>query len=246
MAVSLEEFRARYPTAALTSELLTVHADHFVIRVTIQTQEAGVATGMAADTTLEVAEDRARQRALHGLGYGETQLTVSGAIPAAPVSVSNDIVDRMPEVRQSPLANVTDVPDDAESPTATVPTTHASPLVSRDKPATVSDSPSKPVKTTRNSSEPAINGKIPTDSPQLGPEMAEAPTAMALPPPINLSDVIAQTDVELRRLGWSVADGREYLEGTYGKRSRHDLTDEELLAFLLHLEGLSSSQTEPE
>jgi hypothetical protein len=53
---------------------------------------------------------------------------------------------------------------------------------------------------------------------------------------IDLSDIIAQTDVELQRLGWGVNQGREFLEKTYGKRSRHDLTDEELLEFLLYLE----------
>lgn len=55
-------------------------------------------------------------------------------------------------------------------------------------------------------------------------------------PSIDLSDIIAQTDVELQRLGWTVSQGREFLEKTYGKRSRHDLTDEELLEFLLFLE----------
>mgnify|MGYP006275503579 FL=1 len=55
--------------------------------------------------------------------------------------------------------------------------------------------------------------------------------------PIDLSDIIAQTDVELQRLGWDVHQGREFLEKTYSKRSRHDLTDEELLEFLLHLES---------
>lgn len=54
--------------------------------------------------------------------------------------------------------------------------------------------------------------------------------------PVDLSDVIAQTDVELRRLGWTSAQGREYLEKTYGKRSRTQLTDEELMSFLLYLE----------
>jgi hypothetical protein len=56
---------------------------------------------------------------------------------------------------------------------------------------------------------------------------------------IDLSDIIAQTDVELQRLGWGVHQGREFLEKTYGKRSRHDLTDEELLEFLLYLETQS-------
>jgi len=62
-------------------------------------------------------------------------------------------------------------------------------------------------------------------------------TLEGLPTPsIDLSDIIAQTDVELQRLGWNVNQGREFLEKTYGKRSRHDLTDEELLEFLLFLE----------
>lgn len=66
--------------------------------------------------------------------------------------------------------------------------------------------------------------------------------SVPMPAPIDLSDVIAQTDVELKRLMWSVVDGREYLEQTYNKRSRHDLTDEELLAFLLHLEALPTPE----
>ncbi|MGB3310447.1 MAG: hypothetical protein WBA86_11945, partial [Nodosilinea sp.] len=56
---------------------------------------------------------------------------------------------------------------------------------------------------------------------------------------VDLSDIIAQTDVELQRLGWGVSQGREFLEKTYGKRSRHDLTDDELLEFLLYLETQS-------
>ena len=57
--------------------------------------------------------------------------------------------------------------------------------------------------------------------------------------PVDLSDVIAQTDVELTRLGWSSTQGREYLEKTYGKRSRQQLTDDELMSFLLYLEDQS-------
>ncbi|MEM8545309.1 MAG: hypothetical protein AAGF66_15125 [Cyanobacteria bacterium P01_H01_bin.119] len=56
--------------------------------------------------------------------------------------------------------------------------------------------------------------------------------------PVDLSDILAQTDVELRRVNWDIHKGREHLERTYGKRSRHELTDEELLSFLLYLETL--------
>ncbi len=59
--------------------------------------------------------------------------------------------------------------------------------------------------------------------------------------PVDLSDVIAKTDVELQRLGWTPEEGREHLIKTYGKRGRTLLTEEELHGFLKYLE----SQTTP-
>lgn len=61
----------------------------------------------------------------------------------------------------------------------------------------------------------------------------------AIPPisePADLSDVIARTNVELRRLGWTTEQGRDYLKRTYGKSSRQQLSDEQLLEFLHYLE----------
>ena len=55
--------------------------------------------------------------------------------------------------------------------------------------------------------------------------------------PIDFSDIIARTNVELRRLGWTNQQGRDYLVQTYGKRSRQLLTDDELIDFLNHLES---------
>jgi hypothetical protein len=53
--------------------------------------------------------------------------------------------------------------------------------------------------------------------------------------PVDLSDIIAHTDVELKRLGWTNAQGRRYLEQTYHKRSRQHLSDTELMEFLDYL-----------
>jgi hypothetical protein len=61
--------------------------------------------------------------------------------------------------------------------------------------------------------------------------------------PIDLSDVIAKTDVEMERLSWTPQQGREYLIKTYGKRGRTLLTEEELLDFLQYLESIPT-QTE--
>ncbi|MEM9925085.1 MAG: hypothetical protein AAF915_15260 [Cyanobacteria bacterium P01_D01_bin.50] len=56
--------------------------------------------------------------------------------------------------------------------------------------------------------------------------------------PIDLSEVIAKTDVEMERLAWTPQQGREHLIQTYGKRGRTLLTEEELLGFLKYLESL--------
>ncbi|MDF5709499.1 MAG: hypothetical protein PUP90_18010 [Nostoc sp. S4] len=55
--------------------------------------------------------------------------------------------------------------------------------------------------------------------------------------PVDLSDVIAKTDVELQRLGWTPEQGREHLINTYGKRGRTLLTEEELHGFLKYLQS---------
>jgi len=60
--------------------------------------------------------------------------------------------------------------------------------------------------------------------------------------PVDFSDIIARTNVELKRLGWTNQQGRDYLVQTYGKRSRQLLTDGELLDFLHHLESEPSPQ----
>ncbi|MEH2327696.1 hypothetical protein [Nostoc sp.] len=54
---------------------------------------------------------------------------------------------------------------------------------------------------------------------------------------VDLSDVIAKTDVELQRLGWTPEQGREHLIETYGKRGRTLLTEEELHGFLKYLQS---------
>ena len=45
-------------------------------------------------------------------------------------------------------------------------------------------------------------------------------------------------DLEMKRLGWTKEQGRDYLLSTYGKRARIHLTDEELLEFWHYLENL--------
>jgi hypothetical protein len=46
---------------------------------------------------------------------------------------------------------------------------------------------------------------------------------------------IAQTDTYLSQLNWSPEQGREFLQQKYGKRSRYQLSETELLDFIDHL-----------
>ncbi|MHC5935380.1 hypothetical protein [Nostoc sp.] len=52
---------------------------------------------------------------------------------------------------------------------------------------------------------------------------------------MNFSKVIAQIDVEMQRLGWTMEQRREHLKKNYEKRSLTLLTEVELLDFLQYL-----------
>ncbi|MBD2326156.1 hypothetical protein [Alkalinema sp. FACHB-956] len=71
----------------------------------------------------------------------------------------------------------------------------------------------------------------------------EEPAFMAAEPaepPMDLSDAIAQIGAEIDRIGWTKKQGSAYLQETYGKRTRAELTEAELFAFLKYLKSLPS------
>ena len=53
----------------------------------------------------------------------------------------------------------------------------------------------------------------------------------------DFNEIKNRTDVEIKRLGWTKEQGRDFLLQNYGKRSRLHLTDEELMDFLHYLES---------
>lgn len=71
----------------------------------------------------------------------------------------------------------------------------------------------------------------------------EKPTPPAIPEmnePDDLSTLIAHTDVEMDRIGWTKQEGREYLKRTYKKSTRQRLDVDELMDFLNYLRALPS------
>jgi hypothetical protein len=90
--------------------------------------------------------------------------------------------------------------------------------------------PAKPEKSAKRKTEPKPSTEA-TDS----TEVSESG---------DRSNEIARIGVEMKRLSWTTEQGRGYLKRTYGKRSRQELDDIELLDFLRFLEAQPSpSQT---
>lgn len=263
MSESLKQLRDRFPEASILSDILMLHEQQYVVKVTIKIPPAIAISGLSSDANLEIAEDKARRRAIEALGLGTRELTFATQIAPATVTPASQLREGSNELEESSLS--TDSPTPVASsqrnhPTAT-PVKHASSVSDT---AAQSQTTSTASSSTEFASTSVDAAKVPTHNdliqPERGSSMVSQPTAAAailpvakhsesteipataLPAPINLSDVIAQTDIELRRLNWSTETGRDYLEQTYNKRSRHELSEEELIQFLCYLEGLPSPE----
>lgn len=88
--------------------------------------------------------------------------------------------------------------------------------------------PRNPVTDTEAISQPKSESKTPAATSKRGRKKNE---------PVDLSGIIAQTDVEMQRLGWTPEQGRDYLIKTYKKRGRTLLDENELIDFLNYLKS---------
>ncbi|MGB3766808.1 MAG: hypothetical protein WA947_09635, partial [Phormidesmis sp.] len=225
----------------------------YIVRAVVSNGGVPLATGLAASVDVQIAEDKARDRAIALLGLQIEDVQIEGiqanATPAN-ATPANVIQIESAQTKNQPKATSTDVFESNGVQTNGYQKIESESTLSIEEPLPLltlepvgSDEPEEDAV----SLEPPDAELDPSDD--SGPPleaMAEPsqPSAATIalenfstsPNPVDLSDVIAQTDVELTRLGWSNAQGREYLEKTYSKRSRQQLTDEELLGFLLYLE----------
>lgn len=213
------KFRHQYANGGLTTELLMTHAEQYLVKATVTIGDQVVATALAADPSLTVADDQAKIRVLALLGFGQ-DLSQENANETQNIGGSQS-------THTSVAISQTD-PEPASSPVFEEP-----PLP-----------PAEPVPGVEESDD--IGRPLDSITPDEAPAPAEVPASSIAANaienfddtnPVDLSDVIAQTDVEMARLGWSSLQGRTYLEQTFNKRSRQQLTDEELLTFLLYLES---------
>lgn len=111
----LAEFRSRYPNGSLISEFVTYEGGQYAIRAIVQIDGNTIATGLAADTNIEAAEDRARNRALEILG-------ISTETPSSPPNKENGKSSDRPLAEVTTPSTPAPTPQKAVRPYESVPT----------------------------------------------------------------------------------------------------------------------------
>ena len=246
---------------SLTADLLHFQPGHYVVRAMVQVEGITLATGLSAAATLEQAEDLARARALVVLGIELAPYEAQAHLLDAPRDLPQQPTAQLNPARaqgdQMPLLEQPYTQDSATDwgPRESFPESSPTWGNGMSQTGDAFESPAPPdsgppvqqakssANGTRRRSPKSTNGPPPAKASRRS--KAVAPEPEVAPTPVDLSDIIAQSDVELKRLGWTNAQGRRYLEQTYNKRSRQQLTDEELLEFLHYLQSQSLSEEPP-
>jgi hypothetical protein len=254
----LAQLRQLYPQCSLVSELIDIDRGLYIVKASIQVDGVTLTTGLAATERIETAEDRARERAIAALSLEVlTSLasrppspTISAAKSTTPnVTPLNERKIEQPISDESKVVNFSFPPHPTKSSDLSPKTTDQE--VSITEEASNSDSPAT------SWDEEQSQGEIDevSESKELPVDEIEPENLMTLetPSPLELSDNVAstpqvveidfneikhKTDIEIKRLGWTKEDGRNFLKSHYGKRTRLHLTDEQLLEFLHYLESL--------
>jgi len=239
------QFRSQYPQGRIQTEMLPKIDGLHAFRAIVAQGDAIMGTATAVDSDLEIAEDRAVKRALTiaGISFDNGfDNNYGGYAGRSPILTQ---VSREPStVNSLPSANLNNL-GELGSGHHTTHTIQSEPALdyaseystnkSANTYAPVENLHYPPVDQPSKSSE-ELGIMSHHSEPQFAPIKASAPTIA--PEPIDLSDAISKIDVEMDRLSWTKTQGRDYLVRTFDKKSRQQLTNEELLQFLSHLKSL--------
>ncbi|MEM8806154.1 MAG: hypothetical protein AAGF01_09020 [Cyanobacteria bacterium P01_G01_bin.38] len=229
IAALFGQFRDRYPASGLMTELLMLHENQHIVRATVTLEGVAIVTAMTADPDLEKAEALAQIKVLTLMGISADKLSSHDRMPPPQDISPKNEPSNGAELPTAASAAVISPRAEAAEDIAIPPEEEALGMPLDEVADLLLPTPEQPTPDLVNSSVP---GQPASSLATTAIETFDSSTS-----PVDLSDIIAQTDVEMARLGWSSRQGREHLEQTYGKRSRQQLTDEELLTFLLHLES---------
>jgi hypothetical protein len=230
------QFRAQYPQGSIKTEMLSKVDGLHVFRVTVEHGGIVLSTATAADTDIETTEDRAVKRALMMAGvsfddnYGMKATLMPQPVNNLASAMSRKNTGALPASNQATMhfdeqLDLVELGSNNYQNNNYEPESeHTYYEESEYAPLEVSSSPKLSTKTT------AVTAPVPSP-------VAVTPTE-SFDSPVDLSDPIAQIDVEMERLAWDRNMGRGYLQKAFNKRSRQQLSDNELIQFLSHLKSL--------
>jgi hypothetical protein len=257
----LQKLRQRYPQVALISELVQIDHGKYIVRAIIEIEGKTVVTGLAAADTVEIAEDRARERALLLLEAENTpDLQLVEKVSPNNISLPSDLPKTVPSTKKSTkTAKVTEIPRpeakiEPELPQVQdIPPAKIEPelpqvqdiLPAKIEPELpqVQDIPlpePEPLLLEMETDNYSLLSELPEEASLTEEEPPEPEPVVVIPEEIDYSVLKTKIDVEMKRLAWTTEKGREYLISTYGKKSRLLLTNEELLEFYNYLSSISA------
>lgn len=240
----LTQFRHCYPQGSLVSELIDIDRGLYLVKVSIEVEGIILATGLAGENTIELAEDSARNRAIAALVLekGETGETRGqgrlGDKNVAPVVKTQPKPTPEPTpVIQPPQPIVEPTPTPTPQPVAAV-ASEPIPANNNVVPEMMVQPETQATQETQEYQRNIFDQPIVEDTPPPEPLPEEAASSSP-PEQLDFNEIRHKIDLEMKRLSWTKEQGRDYLLSTYGKRSRLHLLDDELLEFLHYLENLA-------
>ena len=257
----LQKLRQRYPQVALISELVQIDHGKYIVKAIVEIEGKTVVTGLAAADTVEIAEDRARERALLLLEAESTpDLQLVEKVSPNNISLPEDLPKPVASAKKSTkTAKVTEIPRpeakiEPELPQVKdIPPAKIEPELPQVKdipPAKiepelpqVKDIPlpePEPLLLEMETDNYSLLSELPEEASLTEEEPPAPEPVVVIPEEIDYSVLKTKIDVEMKRLAWTTEKGREYLISTYGKKSRLLLTNEELLEFYNYLSSISA------
>jgi hypothetical protein len=84
-----DRFRQQYPHGSIVSDLVQIHGDQYVVKVSVSSADSILVSTLAVDTNLVQAENRAIERALNILGIREAHEPANLTVVSSPGSPMN-------------------------------------------------------------------------------------------------------------------------------------------------------------
>ena len=227
----LQKLRQRYPQVALISELVQIDHGKYIVKAIVEIEGKTVVTGLAAADTVEIAEDRARERALLLLDAENTpDLQLVEKVSPNNISLPSDLPKPVASAKKSTKTpKVTEIPRPEAKIEPELPQVQDIPLPEPE-----------PLLLETETDNYSLLSELPEEASLTEEEPPEPEPVVVIPEEIDYSVLKTKIDVEMKRLAWTTEKGREYLISTYGKKSRLLLTNEELLEFYNYLSSISA------